>query len=149
MNLVRRTLVAWRRLLGPPWLRVEVLLDDRRERGRLRRALRRAGRALDRLGPSLRLELIVQRSVVEGDRPIFGEWRVRPAAEGRLVVLRLATQVGHEVVPLDELVAVFADSVVELIELCGQQSEIRAPIRGLAVAGQTPLTSPAPIARAG
>lgn len=148
MNLVRLALAAWRRLRFPPWLHVEILLQERRERRHLRRALRRAAWVLDRLEPPpLRLELIVQRSVVEGDRPSFGEWRVRPSAEGRLIVLRLAAEVGRDVVPPDELVALFTDSVIDLTEIYGQQSEMRVPLRGPGLSGRSPLGAPARVAR--
>jgi hypothetical protein len=143
MDILRHALAAWRRLWFPPWLHVEILLHDRRERRRLRRALRRAAWALDRLDPPLRLELIVQRSVVDGDRALFGDWRVRPSGEGRLVVMRLAAQVGREVVPAEELVDAFVDSVVDLAEICGQQSEIRVPVRGPVTPSRPPLGSPA------
>ena len=148
MNFVRLALAAWRRLRFPPWLRTEILLQDRREHRRLRHALRRAAWLLDRLGPPpLRIELIIQRSVVEGDRPSFGEWRVRPSAEGRLVVLRLAAEVGREVVPPDQLVALFTDSVIDLTEIYGQQSEMRAPLRGPGCSDHSPLGSPATVTR--
>lgn len=148
MDILTHALAAWRRLWFPPWLHVEVLLHDRRERRRLRRALRRAAWALDRLDPPPRLELIVQRSVVDGDRPMFGDWRVRPSAEGRLVVMRLAAQVGREPVPAEELVDAFVDSVVDLAEICGQQSEIRAPVRGPVTPSRPPLGSPTTPAQA-
>lgn len=147
MNPVRLALAAWRRLRFPPWVHVEILLQERRERRHLRRALRRAAWVLDRLEPPPRLELIVQRSVPFDDRPSFGEWRVRSSAEGRLVILRLAAEVAGDVVPPDELVALFTDTVIDLAEIYGQQSEMRVPLRGPGLSGQSPLGAPARVAR--
>jgi hypothetical protein len=104
---------AWRALRSHvPATRVEVLATDRTERRRLGREIRAALQRLERVaGPTLgcHAAVLVQRTV-QRNEPVAGSALVIQGSEfERLVLIRLATQVGGRALALDEILAALAE----------------------------------------